>query len=142
MPQAALTVGHVGRLLVCGLVGQLLDVGGRAQLNVEVDQPVGDQVGDRVEALLADVVLPVVVQLEVLRLVVEPGQNVRRAPVSPPVPLEKRAAKNRPPHSNEKASGNGEDPTRPIMMKSDATDQDSSKLPSNATSTIGDDDTV
>ena len=70
------TVGAVvGRLGVVGARRQRRDVVGSLRLEVEDDEPVGDQVVDRVEALVADIVLAVVVQPEVLRRSFEPVQR-------------------------------------------------------------------
>lgn len=64
----------VRRLGVVGARGQRRDVVGRLRLEVEDDKPVGDEVVNRVEALVADEVLTVVVQAEVLRRCFKPVQ--------------------------------------------------------------------
>ena len=73
------TIGAVvGRLGVVGAGRQRRDVVGRLRLEVEDDEAVGDEVVDRVEPLVADEVLTVVVQPEVLCRSFEPAQCRRR----------------------------------------------------------------
>ena len=69
----------VRRLGVVGTRRQRRDVVGRLRLQVEDDEPVGDQVANRVEPLLADEVLAVIVQAEVLRRSFEPVQRRPRS---------------------------------------------------------------
>ena len=67
------TVGAVVRRLgVVGARGQRRDVVGRLRLEIEDNEAVSDKVVNRVEALIADEVLAVIVQPEVLRRSFEP----------------------------------------------------------------------
>jgi len=62
----------IRRLGVVGARGQRRDVVGSLRLEVENNEAVSDKVVNRVEALITDVVLAVIVKAEILRRAFEP----------------------------------------------------------------------
>lgn len=62
---------HIRWLFIIRLLGQSLDVVGRAKLNEEMNKPVCHQVMNGVKPFLSDIMFSVIVKLEILCLVIK-----------------------------------------------------------------------